>query len=318
MNREKKNSNSILWILVLLLFVCVAATAFIFFNNMNVYLPDDEGAISLTDELMDYFTSDNTSHSSDVSSDSTDRPTSSSTADSAVTDTDSDTSASMEENTSNPGFEVEDDNGVWTTQTQVEIFRVSYENGEQIVTVNSGNGDKIIAPGTENSYVFKLKNTGDVALDYTVEIDAYVTPASISIPITGRLSRYDGVWVVGDSEQYAQLPQLDEGEDSAVLGAGNYTYYVLDWAWPFEGESDELDTYLGNLAMNGDLTFTLSITTTATESDDPFADGGIKPPPTGDNVQTVLWSLLAVCISVIVLLLIFYRKKQQETEEARR
>ena len=134
-------------------------------------------------------------------------------------------------------------------------------NGEKVITVNSGNGDKVIAPGTENSYTFKLKNTGNVALDYTVEVDAYFTPADIEIPITGRLNRYDGTWVIGGKDEYAKVPVLDTAEDNATLGAGKYTYYTLDWLWPFESGNDELDTMLGNLAVDQELTFTIVIKT---------------------------------------------------------
>ena len=51
------------------------------------------------------------------------------------------------------GFEVSSDDQVWGAKTDVEIFRASYENGEYQVTVKSENGDSLIAPGNENSFV---------------------------------------------------------------------------------------------------------------------------------------------------------------------
>ena len=210
----------------------------------------------------------------------------------------------------NPGFEAGDDTAVWTTDTQVEIFRVSYVNGEQVITVNNDSGDKLIAPGTENSYTFKLKNTGNVALDYTVELEAYFTPADISIPITGRLNRYDGTWIVGGKDEYERVSVLDAAEDKATLGAGKYTYYTLDWLWPFESGNDEWDTILGNLAVDQDLLFTVVIKTTATESSNPNGGGGITPPQTGDNTNLTLWIVLAVISFVIMMLLLFVKTRR--------
>ena len=45
-------------------------------------------------------------------------------------------------------FETYDENTVWKGETDIEIFRMSYENGQGQVTVNSMDGDKLLAPGT--------------------------------------------------------------------------------------------------------------------------------------------------------------------------
>ena len=303
-----------IWVSVLILFVCVAATAIAFLSRLDSFLLDDEGAISLITE--------DTSQADDSSDETEDTQGSGSTATQTPTTEQEPTNSSDTTGTTttvpqatqppkNPGFEASDDNTVWSTNTQVEIFRVSYVNGEQVITVNSDNGDKIIAPGTENPYTFKLKNTGNVALDYTVEIDAYFTPADITIPITGRLNRYDGKWVVGGKDEYANVPVLDTATDSATLGAGKYTYYTLDWLWPFESGDDELDTLLGNLATEQELTFTIVIKTTATESSNPYDDSGITPPQTGDNRNLPLWIVLAVSSFMMMLFLIFYQNKEK-------
>jgi len=203
----------------------------------------------------------------------------------------------------------------------VDIFRISYENNEQKVTVNSDNGDKLIAPGTENSYTFKLKNTGNVALDYTLELDAYVTPENIRIPIQARLNRYDGTWIVGDQEHYAEVSVLDNASDKDTLAAGKYTYYTLDWQWPFESGDDAWDTHLGDLAVDQDLVFTIEIKTTAEADVNPSSGGGITPPYTGDDSSLTLWIILAASSFVVILLLLFYRsadKRQRDAEAEKR
>lgn len=325
MAKPNNSKTKWIWLSVLILFVCVAATTIAFMSRLDSFLLDDEGAISLiTGDTSQ--TDDNSDETDDTQgSDTTatlaptteQEPTNNGDATGSPTDpSTSDTTPQVTQPPKNPGFEASDDNNVWSTNTQVEIFSVSYVNGEQIITVKSDNGDKVIAPGTENSYTFKLKNTGNVALDYTVEIDAYFTPADITIPITGRLNRYDGKWVVGGKDEYANVPVLDAATDSATLGAGKYTYYTLDWLWPFESGNDELDTMLGNLATEQDLTFTIVIKTTATESSDPYDDSGITPPQTGDNTNLTLWIVLAVSSFAMMMFLLFYQNKEKRRYSA--
>ena len=314
MAKPNSRRTTWIWLSVLILFVCVAATTIAFMSRFDSFLLDDEGAISLITEDTSQAddSTDETEDTQGLGSTATQTPTieqePTNSSDTTVPTT---TVPQVTQPPKNPGFEAGDDKNVWGTNTQVEIFSVSYVNGEQIITVKSDNGDKVIAPGTENSYTFKLKNTGNVALDYTVEIDAYFTPADITIPITGRLNRYDGKWVVGGKDEYANVPVLDTATDSATLGAGKYTYYTLDWLWPFESGDDELDTLLGNLATEQELTFTIVIKTTATESSNPNDDSGITPPQTGDNSNLTLWIVLAVSSFMMMLFLIFYQKKEK-------
>jgi len=339
----KKLNNSItkwIWLSVLILFVCVTATAIAFLSRLDSFLLDDEGAISLITEDASQAegSTDKTEDTQGLGGAAAQTPTTeqkptnnttktpttvpqvtqpSTTVTQSATTNPPATTPQVTQPPKNPGFEAGDDNTVWSTNTQVEIFRISYVNGEQVITVNSGNGDKVIAPGTENSYTFKLKNTGNVALDYTVEIDAYFIPADIEIPIVGRLNRYDGKWVVGGKDEYAKVSGLDVAEDKATLGAGKYTYYTLDWRWPFESGNDALDTMLGNLAADQDLTFTIVIKTTATESSDPNDPGGITPPPqTGDNANLTLWIVLAVSSFAMMIFLLFYQNKEKRRDSA--
>lgn len=314
MEKSKNSKTRWIWLSVMILLVCIAVTAIILFFRLDSYVLDDSGAISLItgdicasndiSVILDARTPDSVralATNTVSASNNTVLQSSARVTDVSLLSTASVPAVMVLDNTQpNYGFESYDDKTTWSTNTQVEIFRVSYVNGEQFVTVNSGNGDKVIAPGTENTYTFKLKNTGNVALDYTVELDAYFTPADIKIPIVARLNRYDGAWVVGGKKDYAAVSVLDAAEDSEVLGAGKYTYYTLDWRWPFEGGDDELDTMLGNLADEQDLTFTIVIKTTATESLNPDDDSGLTPPyQTGDEA-----SLRLVLVGVLVIALI--------------
>ena len=318
MKTTKKSSAVMIYVLIL--FVCVASTTVALTSRLNVYALDDSGAISLIPESATVTDSQTTA---DISADTTSEAT---TAPETEEVTSADTEASPEttkkpvknpQSNVKPGFEVSDDATVWSTDTKVDIFRVSYENGEQIITVNSSDGDKLLAPGTENSYVFKLKNTGNIAVDYTVEVDAYFSPDGTEIPISTRLCRYDGKWIVGGAEDYVDVPVLDTAEDADVLSAGKYTYYTLDWMWPYESGNDEFDTMLGNLAAEGeDLTLTIVIKTTAKATWDDV-DSGITPPQTGDVSFIDMWIIVATLCAVLMVVLIIVRvmdKKEKDTE----
>lgn len=293
MNKDKTSGSRWIWLSVLVLFICASLSAVILIDVLGLYLADDSGAIPLIPaSVMPSADGDHGAASiqtvlagSQISQHGTASPM-------------------------NPGFEAGDDNTVWTTDTHVEIFRVSYENGEQVITVNSDDGDKVIAPGTENSYTFKLKNTGGVALDYTVSVDVYFTPEDISIPITGRISRYDGQWIAGDGNTYVGVTELDGAADKATLAADKYTYYTLDWIWPFESGNDEHDTLLGNMATEKDLTLTVVIKTTAAVNDNPGSGGGISAPQTGDNVNVIVWLVLLILSFVSLTALVFAKKRK--------
>ena len=296
MQKSNRLKSKRIWLSVLVIFICVTASTVVLASKISSYLLDDTGAIPLISEIREDTATVNTTQNADVQS-----------------NTSSETVSSQPQSCKNPGFEASDDTAVWTTDTQVEIFRVSYVNGEQVITVNNDNGDKLIAPGTENSYTFKLKNTGDVALDYTVSVDAYFTPGDIVVPITGRISRYDGQWVVGDKNTYADVKALDGAEDKDTLSAGRYSYYTLEWLWPYESGNDALDTLLGNMAVDQDLIFTVVITTTAAESEDSHAVGGLKSPQTGDTSNIILWLVLLTVSFVGLMFLIFLPRRRNKT-----
>lgn len=277
MQKEKNKRYSWIWILLVLVFVCVAASTFVLMSILREYHPDDSGAISLLPEATE----------------------------------DSSASSGSSGSVAAPSFEVFDSETVWGTDTNVELFRATYENGEQLVTVEGSNGEKVIAPGTTNTYVFKLKNTGNVALDYDVEVEAFFTPEEVEIPVESRIKRYDGEWMLGGEAHFDGVELMNGATDRATLGKGCYTYYTLEWQWPFEGD-DALDTALGNLAKEQELLFTLKIKTTATESDDPNAEGGILAPYTGDSgANTLMWGILAGTAFIILIILIFGKKRDR-------
>ncbi len=319
MAKQNKSKYRWIWLVVIALVVCVASTTIAFMGRMNSFMPDDSGAMPLIpegyteDSVPDTSVSGDNSNSSDASSEGEDQENNpEDNIDSASVD---ETNETEQLKPYKVGFEVFDDNGVWHNETEIEIFSISYEDGAENITVNSSNGDAVIAPGTENSYTFKLKNTGQVCMDYTVSVEAFFTPEDVSIPVTTRLSRYDGHWVVGDQDVYEEVPELDGAQDSAKLGAGKYTYYTLDWVWPFESGDDEYDTLLGNTAVGQDLTFTIVIRSYATVSSDEDGRDGIGTPDTGDNSQVALMIAIAAFAFVMIIILLILKLKDRKCED---
>ena len=167
-----------------------------------------------------------------------------------------------------PGLNILDNDKVWLSETDVEIFHLSY-NSENGVTVKSSDAGKVIAPGTANEYVFTLENTGSVLLDYNMNIEASVAGTELTLPVKVRVWDHNNRYLLGNESNKADLLQLNSVSDNAKLSAGRFAVYTLEWEWPFEGGSDRYDTMLGDLAVDNDIVLTVRIKTYA-EYDDEY------------------------------------------------
>ncbi|MDO5389707.1 MAG: hypothetical protein Q4F24_01280 [Eubacteriales bacterium] len=166
-----------------------------------------------------------------------------------------------------PDMDAYDKNSKWKTHTDVDLFEKSYtgDNGE--ITVESADGDKVIAPGTGNDYQFSLKNTGNVSLDYTLKLEGVFELKNMKIPFQVRLSKGSD-WIVGSETRWESIDKLNSIVEKDTLGVGKYVTYTLEWQWPFESDENEKkllqdinDTMLGNKATSTDANFRLTIKT---------------------------------------------------------
>lgn len=217
----------------------------------------------------------------------------------------------------NPSFVAYDANTVWQSETDVEIFKLSYENGEGNITVISNDGlDKLIAPGTSNEYEFTLENTGDVALDYTLEMEAWVEGTDLWLPVKARVWDYTNRYLLGSENHSEDALELNTVNDDGVLGAGRYASYTLEWEWPFEQGIDEYDTMLGNLAVDDDLSLYVRIKTMAMYDENPddpkISDAGLEAPKTGDNMPVAGLVIIMSVGAVTALGCGFIKRKQDE------
>ena len=211
-----------------------------------------------------------------------------------------------------PGFQAYDENTVWSGETDVEIFSIRYDNESGETTVRSKDGTKVLAPGTGSTYEFALENTGNVALDYTLEMEAWFSDAEYPIPVVASVVSHEGEYLLGGAEEMEDVLRLEEVRQSGTVAAGNIMPYALNWEWPFELD-DAYDTMLGNLAVEEDLTLTVVIRTTATYSDNPDNPGGI-PPQTGDTAHIELYAVMMVVSLAGILAILLLRNKENEYE----
>jgi hypothetical protein len=235
-----------------------------------------------------------------------------------------------DENSDKVGFWTYDKNTIWSTNTDIAIFRYQHDNnGDGVFTVVTSDGDKVFAPGTENDYSWSLKNTNTVGLNYIMTVEAYeVLPDGIYLPIDGRIySHDDGTYLVGGPDEWPDVLEFDGVTQQGVISAGNIKDYTLQWRWIFErGEQiqeglykgdyteDFYDTMLGNLALDEDLELHIIIRTSAwiDESNQP---GG--HPVTGDSFNPTMWIVIAAIAFVSLLFVVFLalKDRKQQTDE---
>lgn len=166
-----------------------------------------------------------------------------------------------------PGMITHDDNVQWEIETDVDLFKTEYTGPDGSITVRSDNGDKVIAPGTTHEYRFSLKNTGNISLDYTMELASLFTLQNHDLPIRVRLKSGDK-WIVGSDEAWEDPDELESIVERSSLDVGRSAEYVFEWLWPFEDGIDDAlllndlnDVIAANAAVEQEVHFQLEIRT---------------------------------------------------------
>ena len=180
------------------------------------------------------------------------------------------------------GFVTRDVQQVWTTSTDIDFFHFQYDETGKL-TVISNTNEKVFAPGTGDTYVFTLQNTGSESLNYLVYLEADIEAEDFAgndlmIPLVARFRKGDGTFFVGDaSDNWPDYEQLDRSGDLSSLSSGENANYFVDWQWPFErtdgdglAANDAYDTMLGSLAALGaNLQASIVIKTVAWQDETP-------------------------------------------------
>lgn len=235
------------------------------------------------------------------------------------TDDDDKNGDAEEEFVPQPGIAIVGQNEDGSVVADISIFRATYGNNEDEITVRSLGGEKVVAPGTTNKHIVRVMNTGNCALDYELFLqDLFPQIADDrTVPIEIRLTDSKGRYVMGSDDEWIPLKDLDQIADSGTVGKHCYEYYTLEWRWPFETETntDVYDTLLGTLSETEIIECGIKIKTYATLNPDANAQGGIWVPQTGDYSQAILWVALSGVTLGVILILVFGGKRRHDEEE---
>ena len=198
---------------------------------------------------------------------------------------------------------------------EIQVFYAEYgKDGE--ITVKSDFGDKVVAPGTENSYNLYVRNVGKVPISYILEAESRITVdvngQQTEIPIEASFYTPRSSYLLGGEESLENLGKLDGVKDSSGLSPDHQAKYTLCWSWPFDGD-DEFDTLLGNLAAEGE-ELTVKVAFNVTAAYDPNAGGG--SPITGGSSNIGLWVALFVISTFTLIIQLFLRKREQDEENS--
>ena len=226
-----------------------------------------------------------------------------------------------------PNADTTDESKDWDDNTSVEIFSAEYKNAAGEIVVKSLVDDEaVIAPGTENYYKFYLKNTGNVALDYSILLDPkfkidYKETSLEGMPFEVRVRNQHGTYLIGTETEWVNMNDVEPVVDQGIVGKNSYYSYVLEWRWLFESGDDERDTLLGNISVNQPVAMTLDIGTTAEESIRTNGTGGSpiegqKPAPDPGTIS--IWPAIVLgCLTLISLLaLILLIARRLKTRKA--
>ena len=198
---------------------------------------------------------------------------------------------------------------------EIQVFYAEYDKDGSI-TVKSDFGDKVVAPGTENSYNLYVRNVGKVPISYILEAESRITVdvngQQTEIPIEASFYTPRSSYRLGGEESLENLGKLDGVKDSSGLSPKHQAKYTLCWSWPFDGD-DEFDTLLGNLAAEGE-ELTVKVAFNVTAAYDPNAAGGSQI--TGGSSNIGLWVALFVISTFTLIILLFLRKREQDEENS--
>lgn len=204
----------------------------------------------------------------------------------------------------------EDEIQKWETKTKVDIFKTSYVDGENNMFVVSSTDEKVFAPGTTTNYKFTMLNQSDTAIIYdtsinfVLKINNEVTSLD-NLPFMVRLSCDNGEYIIGDENKLENICIVKGVKHPGILGSNSFSNYNLEISWPYEGNNDLIDTWLGDKSNENGVTLTLEINANAEESDISSLVGGTKLEVDDNNSkQDSSWIILLI-INIIILIFFY-------------
>ncbi len=183
---------------------------------------------------------------------------------------------------------------------EFRLFSDEYQN------VKSDNGEKVIAPGTENDSIVRLRNANAESATYIATL--YVIQSS-ELPVTAELVCRDGELtdrhVLPENAADAKVIASYTG----VINGEEIVDFKTEWKWIFHesDEQDRADTELGDKAADGKADDILLGLYIVVEGED-----HIIPPHTGDSGMLLQIIALAVTGLILIFILLGRRRKKEE------
>ena len=182
-------------------------------------------------------------------------------------------------------FEDEDDNlDEWDYVGEMNIFGSNYGT----------NRDKVIAPGMSNSAKIVVDNRNVGVLDYEIVFHFSSSVDDFWIPLEFKITRYDEHNL---TDGYVIVSSLDGLTDTHTLAGNRYSYYLVEWFWPYGTD----DTELGNYVVENDIKINASIQVKTWKSEDQASLNGIIT----KYDMNPIWAVVNVIISLGIILVAY-------------
>lgn len=230
--------------------------------------------------------------------------------------------------TKKPEVVISDKEIEWESNSDINIFSTEYVNENNEIVVQSKEKNNIVAPGTEDSYSFSIKNKGNMAINYKLTIDSKfaINNQNLdinSLPIIIRIKK-NNEYCLGTDSKWVPIKELENFVNQGTLGINSYSTYDINWKWEYENSEID-DTKLGILAANSKepLNFTLKINANAEANNNPKITGGIEYKDNieikevGGTIRRCPFLLLIILIIIIIIILILKTKKYKEEDKKR-
>lgn len=224
-----------------------------------------------------------------------------------------------------------------TGVAELSLFNSTYQN------VQSENGDKVVAPGTEGKNIIRLKNDEDYSIQYVAVM--YRMKEEDALPVEPVMTD-DAAFT--DTKNYP-LPEGVTQEQvvravTGTVGADELQDFDITWLWQYyeSDERDQTDTDLGNRAaweipdeVQAGLYIVVAEDSEPVDPENPDPGGPEDPdsgdydtldsddtyiypqaPRTGEAGSMVLYLLLLAVSAVLLGLLILDRRKEKQCKKS--
>ncbi|MGM9641034.1 MAG: hypothetical protein ACI3V3_06675, partial [Faecousia sp.] len=174
-------------------------------------------------------------------------------------------------------------------------------------SVKSGNGDKVVAPGTGEQSIVRLKNGVTGSVTYKAVLYRILSDPDMAIHTA----------VSGDLVNTADYPLPEGVKPEQVLRAvtgtvkgGEFQDFDIDWMWQYDNgpEQDLIDSAVGDRASLGqdtDVNVGLYI---VVEDGNSYVSP--EPPRTGDDGSLGIYVAL-MCVSAVMLVLLLLERRRE-------